>query len=91
MGGSRTAPLPTASAGAMGGLDDRAPEPEEAGSLFVSAPRKAPGEGDDCASPGCAAWGPGESGSEWAREGRDQEGGPRGYDEPWGVGVYGWV
>ena len=80
MGGSRTAPLPTASAGAMGGLGDRAPDPEEAGcSLFISAgARKAPGEGEDCASPAGAAWGPGEPGREWAREGRDQEGGPRG-------------
>jgi len=85
MGGSRTAPLPIASAGAMEGLDDRAPEPEAAGS---SAARKAPGEEDECASATCAAWGPGESGSEWARDGRDQEGGPRGYDDPWGT--YGW-
>jgi hypothetical protein len=68
MGGRRTAPLPTASAGAMGGLDDRAPaeaaEAEaEAGSPFNSA-RKAPGERDERTSAGCAVWDPGEPGSE---------------------------
>lgn len=47
MGGSRTAPLPIASAGAIGGLEeDGAPEPEEPGSFFISAARKAPGEGE---------------------------------------------
>lgn len=46
MGGSRTAPLPIASAGAMGGLDDWAPEAEETGSFFISASRKAPEEGE---------------------------------------------
>jgi len=46
MGGSRTAPLPIASAGAMGGLGDWAPEPEEPGSFFISVARKAPEEGE---------------------------------------------
>ncbi len=46
MGGSRTAPLPIASAGAIDGLDDWGPEAEETGSLFISASRKAAGEGE---------------------------------------------
>lgn len=46
MGGSRTAPLPIASAGAIGGLDDWAPDAEEPASFLISAARKPPGEGE---------------------------------------------